>query len=73
MGDTTRKAWHEELKKLFKSKPKAVKPTPKAPPAFPGWGEAKSVGPVAPVLKKAEAAAKGTTDQSNRYQRAGSK
>jgi hypothetical protein len=59
----THEEWKQKLKELFASKPKAPAPpkeVPQQPPtAPPGFGPAKSVGPVAPVLKQAADAVQG--------------
>lgn len=66
-----KQTWLDQLKAHFKSKPKA---SPKGPPkAPPSMGPAKSVGPFAPVLKKAEEAVKKANPAPPRYKRLGEK
>lgn len=48
--------WMNKLRQLFKSRPKKPKA---ASASAPGFGPARSIGPAAPVLTAAEAAAKG--------------
>ena len=64
-----KQTWLDQLKAHFKSKPKDSSKPKAAPPL----GPAKSVGPFAPLLKKAEAAAKGEPVKPPRYKRLGEK
>ena len=58
MSDYT--VWLDGLRAYLKTRPPKPSGAAKAPPkAAPGFGPAKSVGPIAPILKQAEGAAKG--------------